>query len=150
MLIREMLEQREGHTLSPDAAFFRTGAPGAAGAGVRYAHGVSAGPGQILHPSPFRRLKHKTQVFLSPEGDHYRTRLTHTLEVAQIARTIARALRLNEDLVEAAALGHDLGHTRSGTLERGRCAASARWGIPTTNRACGLRRRWKRRAGDST
>ena len=69
---------------------------------------------RILHCSAFRRLKHKTQVFLSPEGDHYRTRLTHTLEVAQIARTIARALSLNEDLTEAVALGHDLGHTPFG------------------------------------
>ncbi len=69
---------------------------------------------RILHCKSFRRLKHKTQVFLSPEGDHYRTRLTHTLEVSQIARTIARALRLNEDLTEAIALGHDLGHTPFG------------------------------------
>lgn len=69
---------------------------------------------RILHSKAFRRLKHKTQVFISPEGDHYRTRLTHTLEVAQIARTIARALRLNEDLTEAIALGHDLGHTPFG------------------------------------
>jgi dGTPase len=69
---------------------------------------------RILHCRAFRRLKHKTQVFLSPEGDHYRTRLTHTLEVAQIARTIARALMLNEDLAEAIALGHDLGHTPFG------------------------------------
>ena len=69
---------------------------------------------RVLHCKSFRRLKHKTQVFLAPEGDHYRTRLTHTLEVAQIARTIARALRLNEDLTEAIALGHDLGHTPFG------------------------------------
>lgn len=69
---------------------------------------------RILHCKAFRRLKHKTQVFLSPEGDHYRTRLTHTLEVSQIARTIARALLLNEDLTEAVALGHDLGHTPFG------------------------------------
>lgn len=69
---------------------------------------------RIIHCKAFRRLKHKTQVFLSPQGDHYRTRLTHTLEVAQIARTIARALRLNEDLTEAMALGHDLGHTPFG------------------------------------
>ncbi len=69
---------------------------------------------RILHSKAFRRLKHKTQVFLSPEGDHYRTRMTHTLEVAQISRTIARALRLNEDLTEAIALGHDLGHTPFG------------------------------------
>ncbi len=69
---------------------------------------------RILHCKSFRRLKHKTQVFLTPKGDHYRTRLTHTLEVAQNARTIARALRLNEDLTEAIALGHDLGHTPFG------------------------------------
>lgn len=69
---------------------------------------------RIIHCKSFRRLKYKTQVFLSPEGDHYRTRLTHTLEVAQIARTIARALQLNEDLTEAIALGHDLGHTPFG------------------------------------
>ena len=69
---------------------------------------------RIIHSKAFRRLKHKTQVFLSPEGDHYRMRLTHTLEVSQIARTIARALGLNEDLTEAIALGHDLGHTPFG------------------------------------
>lgn len=69
---------------------------------------------RIIHCKSFRRLKHKTQVFISPLGDHYRTRLTHTLEVSQIARTLARALRLNEDLTEAIALGHDLGHTPFG------------------------------------
>lgn len=69
---------------------------------------------RIIHSKAFRRLKHKTQVFFAPRGDHYRTRLTHVLEVSQIARTIARALRLNEDLVEAIALGHDLGHTPFG------------------------------------
>ena len=69
---------------------------------------------RIIHSKAFRRLKHKTQVFLSPEGDHYRTRLTHTLEVSQIARTIARCLSLNEDLTEAISLGHDLGHTPFG------------------------------------
>jgi dGTPase len=71
---------------------------------------------RILHTKAFRRLKHKTQVFLAPEGDHYRTRLTHTLEVAQVARTICRALRLNEDLVEAICLGHDIGHTPFGHI----------------------------------
>src|SRR5512139_1428785 len=69
---------------------------------------------RILHSKAFRRLKHKTQVFLSPTGDHYRTRLTHTLEVSQIGRTVARCLQLNEDLSEAIALGHDLGHTPFG------------------------------------
>jgi dGTPase len=71
---------------------------------------------RILHAKAFRRLKHKTQVFIAPEGDHYRTRLTHTLELSQIARTIARALNLNEDLTEAIALGHDLGHTPFGHI----------------------------------
>lgn len=71
---------------------------------------------RIIHSKAFRRLKHKTQVFISPEGDHFRTRITHTLEVAQIARTIASALFLNEDLTEAIALGHDLGHTPFGHL----------------------------------
>ena len=71
---------------------------------------------RIVHTKAFRRLKHKTQVFIAPEGDHYRVRLTHTLEVSQIARTVARALRLNEDLAEAIALGHDLGHTPFGHL----------------------------------
>ncbi|MFZ5590260.1 MAG: HD domain-containing protein, partial [Bacillota bacterium] len=69
---------------------------------------------RIIHAKSFRRLKHKTQVFIIPEGDHIRTRLTHTLEVAQISRTVARALSLNEDLTEAIALGHDLGHTPFG------------------------------------
>ncbi|MDE6181951.1 MAG: deoxyguanosinetriphosphate triphosphohydrolase, partial [Eubacteriales bacterium] len=71
---------------------------------------------RIIHSKAFRRLKHKTQVFISPEGDHFRTRLTHTLEVSQIARTIASSLFLNEDLTEAIALGHDLGHTPFGHL----------------------------------
>ena len=74
---------------------------------------------KILHSKSFRRLKHKTQVFLSPFNDHFRTRLTHTLEVSQIGRTMARALRLNEDLVEAIALGHDLGHTAFGHCGEG-------------------------------
>lgn len=74
---------------------------------------------RIVHSKSFRRLKHKTQVFIAPEGDHYRTRLTHTLEVSGVARTAARALRLNEDLVEAVALGHDLGHTPFGHAGEG-------------------------------
>ena len=74
---------------------------------------------RILHSKAFRRLKHKTQVFLSPFDDHFRTRLTHTLEVSQIARTIARSLNLNEDLAEAIALGHDLGHTPFGHCGEG-------------------------------
>src|ERR687893_897700 len=71
---------------------------------------------RIVHSKAFRRLKHKTQVFLAPQGDHYRVRLTHTLDVSQIARTAARALRLNEDLTEAVGLGHDLGHSPFGHI----------------------------------
>ncbi|MCL2106907.1 MAG: deoxyguanosinetriphosphate triphosphohydrolase [Oscillospiraceae bacterium] len=113
--IREAEELLEHQTLSPLAAHadqsrgrLRAETPCA----IRTAY--QRDRDRILHCSSFRRLKHKTQVFLSPEGDHYRTRLTHTLEVAQIARTIARALRLNENLTEAVALGHDLGHTPFG------------------------------------
>ena len=92
---------------------------------------------RIIHSKSFRRLKHKTQVFLSPEGDHYRTRLTHTLEVAQISRTVARALRLNEDLAEAIALGHDLGHTPFG--HAGERALSEALGKPFNHNEQSLR-----------
>src|ERR1700759_4641259 len=71
---------------------------------------------RIVHCKAFRRLKHKTQVFVAPEGDHYRTRLTHTIEVTQVSRTVARALRLNEDLTEAIGLGHDVGHPPFGHI----------------------------------
>ena len=112
---RRIIEERERQTLSPYAAL------SAETRGREYP--IDPCPvriefvrdrDRIIHCKSFRRLKHKTQVFLSPIGDHYRTRLTHTLEVSQIARTISRALRLNEDLTEAAALGHDLGHTPFG------------------------------------
>lgn len=113
--IRQRLELREHQILSPYAAF----ADQSLGrdnyeepCDIRTIYQVDRD--RILHCKAFRRLKHKTQVFLAPEGDHYRTRLTHTLEVAQIARTIAKALYLNEDLTEAIALGHDLGHTPFG------------------------------------
>ncbi|MDO4296196.1 MAG: deoxyguanosinetriphosphate triphosphohydrolase [bacterium] len=115
MTIRERAEAWERDFLSPYAAFSadsrgreRTEAP----CDIRTAY--QRDRDRILHSKAFRRLKHKTQVFLAPEGDHYRTRLTHTLEVSQIARTIASALRLNENLTEAIALGHDLGHTPFG------------------------------------
>lgn len=115
MTVRERTEQLEQLTLSPRAAYsaFTRGrrAPEEP-CPLRPAY--QRDRDRILHCKAFRRLKQKTQVFLSPEGDHYRTRLTHTLEVSQIARTIARALRLNEDLTEAIALGHDLGHTPFG------------------------------------
>ena len=87
---------------------------------------------RIIHCKAFRRLKHKTQVFIAPLGDHYVTRLTHTLEVAQIARTIARALNLNEDLAEAIGLGHDLGHTPFGHTPAGSGTAGTASASSTT------------------
>lgn len=113
--IRELLEERERALLSPfaaRAAETRGRAYPEKECDLRTAY--QRDRDRIVHAKAFRRLKHKTQVFIAPEGDHYRTRLTHTLEVAQVARTIARALRLNEDLTEAIALGHDLGHTPFG------------------------------------
>jgi dGTPase len=115
MTIRENLEQREKEYLSPYATLSINSR-----GRDREEEPCDIRPifqrdrDRILHSKSFRRLKDKTQVFLSPEGDHYRTRLTHTLEVSQNARTIARALQLNEELVEAIALGHDLGHTPFG------------------------------------
>ncbi len=115
MVIREQTEQLEHQILHPLASFSdmsrgrdRYDAP----CDIRTVY--QRDRDRILHSKSFRRLKHKTQVFLSPRGDHYRTRLTHTLEVAQLSRTIAKALRMNEDLVDAIALGHDLGHTPFG------------------------------------
>ena len=115
MTIREQLEAREEEYLSPYATLSRNSK-----GREREEPQCDIRPvfqrdrDRILHCKAFRRLKQKTQVFLLPKGDHYRTRLTHTLEVSQNARTIAKALRLNEDLVEAIALGHDLGHTPFG------------------------------------
>ncbi len=113
--LREQAEQREHELLSPWAAFSdRTQGRDIWEAPCDIRPEYQRDRDRILHCKAFRRLKGKTQVFLAPEGDHYRTRMTHTLEVAQNARTIARALRLNEDLTEAIALGHDLGHTPFG------------------------------------
>ena len=115
MNIRENMEQRELELLSPYAAHSlhsRGRERDEEECDVRTVY--QRDRDRILHSKAFRRLKDKTQVFLSPQGDHYMNRLTHTLEVSQIARTIAKALRLNEDLVEAIALGHDLGHTPFG------------------------------------
>src|ERR1043165_273394 len=115
MTIREQLEQRERDILAPQAS------KSAASRGrlrpededpIRPA--FQRDRDRVIHCKAFRRLKHKTQVFFAPTGDHYRTRLTHTLEVSQIARSIAKVLRLNEELTEAIALGHDLGHTPFG------------------------------------
>ena len=115
MTIRERTEGFETLTLSPRAAFSAVSkGRDRAEEPCAYRTAYQRDRDRILHCKSFRRLKHKTQVFLAPEGDHYRTRLTHTLEVAQIARTIARALQLNEDLTEAISLGHDLGHTPFG------------------------------------
>lgn len=115
MTIREELEEREVRDLSPYACASRNSLGRDEYEPPCEIRTVfQRDRDRILHSKAFRRLKHKTQVFLSPSGDHYRTRLTHTLEVAQIARTISRALRLNEDLTEAIALGHDLGHTPFG------------------------------------
>ncbi len=115
MNIRETLEGIEKQVLSPKAVL-SANSKGRERPEVPHAFRTAfqRDRDRIIHTKSFRRLKHKTQVFLSPFGDHYRTRLTHTLEVSQIARTLARALRLNEDLTEAIALGHDLGHTAFG------------------------------------
>ena len=117
MTLREQLEQQEHLRLQANAAFsdesrgrLRPDETDADDVRTCYQRDTD----RIIHCKAFRRLMHKTQVFLCPEGDHYRTRMTHTIEVARIARTIARALNLNEDLTEAAAFGHDLGHTPFG------------------------------------
>ena len=115
MMIREELEALEEQTFSPYASFSaKTRGRDRKEPLCDIRPEYQRDRDRILHCKAFRRLKHKTQVFLAPEGDHYRTRLTHTLEVSQIARTIAKALRLNESLTEAIALGHDLGHTPFG------------------------------------
>ncbi len=113
--VRDRLEERERSELAPYAALSGD-SKGRRRAEEEhpYRTAYQRDRDRILHSKAFRRLKRKTQVFLAPEGDHFRTRLTHTLEVAQIARTVARVLFLNEDLVEAIALGHDLGHTPFG------------------------------------
>lgn len=115
MTIRGWLEQRERDTLSPYAMLSEhTRGRERAASPDDMRTEFQRDRDRILHCKSFRRLKGKTQVFISPQGDHYRTRLTHTLEVTQVARTLARSLRLNEDLAEAIALGHDLGHTPFG------------------------------------
>lgn len=112
--VKQWLEAREQAQLSPLAAQSAEAQRDVAEEDSGARTSFQRDRDRILHTKSFRRLKHKTQVFVAPEGDHYRTRLTHTLEVTQIARTIARALRLNEDLVEAIGLGHDLGHAPFG------------------------------------
>ena len=115
MILREDIENREYEILSENAAKSRESkGRDSVETPCKYRTDFQRDRDRIIHSKAFRRLMHKTQVFLSPEGDHYRTRLTHTLEVAQIARTISRILQLNEDLTEAIAMGHDLGHTPFG------------------------------------
>jgi len=115
MKLREEAEKREETYLSPLATYsIRTRGRAREESPCEVRTSFQRDRDRIIHSKAFRRLKHKTQVFIAPEGDHYRTRLTHTLEVSQIARTAARALCLNEDLTEAIALGHDLGHTPFG------------------------------------
>ena len=115
MIIREALEKREHEILSEYATFSdETRGRDIAEAPCEIRPAFQRDRDRILYSKSFRRLKDKTQVFLTPNGDHYRTRMTHSLEVAQNARTLVRALRLNEDLAEAIALGHDLGHTPFG------------------------------------
>ena len=140
MSIRAFLEQEEHRRLDPRAAFSdcSKGRPIPEERGVDevrtcYQRDVD----RIIHSKSFRRLMHKTQVFLKPEGDHYRTRMTHTIEVSRIARTIARALRLNEDLTEAIAMGHDLGHTPFG--HAGEAALSECMGVPFCHNEQSLR-----------
>ena len=140
MTIREELESLEHSRLSPLAAFSdqslgRPMAEELEDDDIRtcYQRDVD----RIIHTKTFRRLMHKTQVFLRPEGDHYRTRMTHTIEVSRIARTIVRALALNEDLTEAIALGHDLGHTPFG--HAGEAALSACLGKPFRHNEQSLR-----------
>ncbi len=140
MSIRELMEQQEHLHLDPRAAFSdrSRGRPipeeyRADDVRTCYQRDVD----KIIHSKSFRRLMHKTQVFLQPEGDHYRTRMTHTIEVARIGRTIARALRLNEDLTEAIAMGHDLGHTPFG--HAGEAALSEVMGKPFRHNEQSLR-----------
>ena len=138
MTIREEMQQREHLHLDPKAAFADESRgrmrPGEENE-VRTCY--QRDTDRIVHCKAFRRLMHKTQVFLSPEGDHYRTRMTHTIEVSRIGRTIARALNLNEDLTEAIAMGHDLGHTPFG--HAGEIALSEATGTPFRHNEQSLR-----------
>ena len=140
MTVREELERLEHRRLNPLAAFSdrSTGRPRPEPEreeDVRTCY--QRDTDRIVHSKAFRRLMHKTQVFLNPEGDHYRTRMTHTLEVTRIAKTVTRALGLNEDLAEAIAMGHDLGHTPFG--HAGEAALTECWGQPFRHNEQSLR-----------
>lgn len=144
IIYREDQEQREHGQLAEDAAFSDESEGRARSTEPDILRNdYQRDRDKILHTKSFRRLSHKTQVFLAAEGDHFRTRLTHTLEVAQIARTIARALGLNEDLTEAISLGHDLGHTpfgHTGEEALSQCLARYRGIDPASAEAAGLYR----------
>ena len=114
MSIRERWENLEKQILRPEAALAVNAVRDREEEPCPVRTAFQRDRDRILHSNSFRRMKHKTQVYIAPEGDHYRTRMTHTLEVAQIGRTVARAIQINEDLTEAIALGHDLGHTPFG------------------------------------
>ena len=140
MTVKEELERLEHKRLNPLAAFAdrsrgrpRYEEPREEDVRTCYQRDID----RIVHSKAFRRLMHKTQVFLQPEGDHYRTRMTHTLEVTRIARTMTRALGLNEDLAEAIAMGHDLGHTPFG--HAGEAALTACMGKPFRHNEQSLR-----------
>lgn len=144
VVYREDQQQREHEVLSEEAAF-ADGTEGRRSSSEPDAlrTDYQRDRDKILHSKSFRRLSHKTQVFLASEGDHFRTRLTHTLEVAQIARTITRALGLNEDLTEAISLGHDLGHTpfgHTGEAALAACLARRKGVTPDTSEAAALYR----------
>ena len=144
VVYREDQQQREHEVLSEEAAF-ADGTEGRRSSSEPDAlrTDYQRDRDKILHSKSFRRLSHKTQVFLASEGDHFRTRLTHTLEVAQIARTITRALGLNEDLTEAISLGHDLGHTpfgHTGEAALAACLARHKGLAPGTPEAAALYR----------
>ena len=145
MLIREKQERQEHEILSPYASFSdqsRGRDKEEEQCDLRTVY--QRDRDRIIHCKAFRRLKHKTQVFLSPGDDHYRTRLTHTLEVAQIARTIARSLRLNEDLTEAIALGHDLGIHHLVMQENGHCPDVPAGRFSIMNRVCVWWKNWRK------
>ena len=143
MTIREQLEIREHEILAPWASFSDSSR-----GRLREEEACDIRPvfqrdrDRILHSKSFRRLKDKTQVFIMPDGDHYRNRLTHTLEVSQNARTIAKALRLNEDLTEAISLGHDLGHTPFGHAGERVLDRVCPEGFNTVSRVCESRTIW--------
>lgn len=139
MTVREELERLEHRRLNPLAAFSdrSTGRPRPEPEREDVRTCYQRDTDRIVHSKAFRRLMHKTQVFLNPEGDHYRTRMTHTLEVTRIAKTVTRALGLNEDLAEAIAMGHDLGHTPFG--HAGEAALTECWGRPFRHNEQSLR-----------